>query len=40
MDTRELAENISSYLDGFDIPNLLWGETAHIYHLVHGPSSP
>ncbi|KAB8220085.1 hypothetical protein BDV33DRAFT_203805 [Aspergillus novoparasiticus] len=40
MDTRELAEDISSHLDGFDIPNLSWGETAHIYHLGHGPFSP
>lgn len=32
MDTREIAE-IASHLDGLDIPNLLWGQTAHLYHL-------
>ncbi|KAE8137747.1 hypothetical protein BDV38DRAFT_282680 [Aspergillus pseudotamarii] len=33
MDTREIAEDIASHLDGIDIPNLLWGQTAHLYHL-------
>lgn len=33
MDTREIAEEIASHLDGLDIPNLLWGQTAHLYHL-------
>ncbi|QMW40792.1 hypothetical protein G4B11_004072 [Aspergillus flavus] len=33
MDTREIAEEIASHLDGLDIPNLLWGQIAHLYHL-------